>query len=71
VSSIPTRPVLELRPGDQVRHSSGAWLTVATRPQPSPRWASVTWSYLGGSTGSANWLARVPCRPAPRKGVAS
>ncbi|MEV4858956.1 hypothetical protein [Streptomyces ossamyceticus] len=56
-------PVLELRPGDQVRRA-GAWFTVAARPRPSDRWASVTWSYLGGSTHTANWLGRVPCVPA-------
>lgn len=71
MSSTPTRPALDLRPGDQVRQPCGAWFTVATRPQPSSRWARVTWSYLGGSTGTANWLARVPCRPAHRKGATS
>ena len=63
MSSLPTRPVLGLRPGDQVRQPSGAWFTVATRPKASPRGSSLTWSYLGGSTSSADWLDRVTCRP--------
>lgn len=65
MSSLPTRPVLDLRPGDEVRQPSGAWFTVASRPKASPRGSSLTWSYLGGSTASANWLAHVTCRPAP------
>lgn len=60
-----TRAVLDLRPGDQVRHPSGAWFTVATRPTASPRGSALTWTYLGGSTGRADWLDTVPCRPAP------
>lgn len=65
MTSLPTRPVLDLRPGDEVRQPSGAWLTVATRPTASPRGSALTWSYLGGSTGRADWLDTVPCRPAP------
>lgn len=61
------RPVLDLRPGDQVRQSSGAWLTVAARPQASPRGSTLTWSYLSGSTGHADWLDQVHCRPARRR----
>jgi hypothetical protein len=60
-----TRSVIALRPGDQVRQPSGAWLTVAARPRPNPRGPRLTWHYVGGSTGTADWLARVPCRPAP------
>ena len=71
MNSLQTRPVLDLRPGDEVRQPSGAWLTVATRPQASPRGSVLTWSYLGGSTASADWLDRVPCRPAHRKGATS
>ncbi|TQE35447.1 hypothetical protein [Streptomyces ipomoeae] len=57
------RAVLELRPGDQVLQPGGAWFTVAGRPRPS-RGPVVTWPYVGGSTGSAQWLALVECRPA-------
>ena len=64
-------PVLDLRPGDRVRHSSGAWLTVAARPAASPRGSVLTWSYIGGSVGRADWLARVICRPAHRRKGAS
>lgn len=63
MSSLPTRPVLDLRPGDEVRQPSGAWFTVASRPKASPRGSDLTWAYLGGSTSSADWLARVTCRP--------
>lgn len=59
-----TRPVLQLRPGDQVRHPSGAWLTVAARPQPDPHGPHITWPYIGGTRGRADWLASVRCRPA-------
>ncbi|MDX3507423.1 hypothetical protein PV755_00550 [Streptomyces caniscabiei] len=71
MSSLQDLPVLDLRPGDEVRQPSGAWLTVASRPKASPRGSVLTWSYLGGSIASADWLARVPCRPAHRKGAAS
>ena len=57
-------PVLDLRPGDQVRQPSGAWWTVARRPIPRGSGAEVTWPYLGGRAGYASWLARVPCRRA-------
>lgn len=57
-------PVLDLRPGDQVRQPSGAWLTVARRPAASPRGSDLTWPYIGGSTGRADWLDRVLCRRA-------
>jgi hypothetical protein len=67
---VVTRPALELCPGDQVRQPSGAWLTVAARPRPNPRGPHITWPYLGGSTGTADWLDCVPCRPAhDRKGA--
>jgi hypothetical protein len=71
VSSLPTRPVLDLEPGDEVRQPCGDWFTVASRPKASPRGSVLTWSYLGGSTASADWLDRVPCRPAHRKGATS
>lgn len=58
------RPVLDLRPGDEVRQPSGAWLTVAARPQPTPRGSTLDWPYLSGSTGHADWLDQVECRPA-------
>jgi hypothetical protein len=58
-----TRPVLELRPGDQVHDSSGRWLTVATRPLPDRRGARITWFYEDGIRGRAHWLAELPCRP--------
>ncbi|MDX2700337.1 hypothetical protein [Streptomyces ipomoeae] len=64
-----TRPVLALRPGDRVRQPSGAWLTVAARPRPNPRGPRLTWHYVGGSTGTADWLAYVPCLPATRHAV--
>ncbi|MEI5522490.1 hypothetical protein WB388_17965 [Streptomyces brasiliscabiei] len=64
MSSPPTRPVLELRPGDQVHDPSGTWLTVATRPVPNHSGARLTWTYLEGVRGRAHWLAEVPCRPA-------
>ena len=62
-------PVLDLRPGDQVRQPSGVWLTVARRPIPRGSGAEVTWPYLSGRAGYAPWLATVECRPARRKGV--
>ncbi len=71
MSGLTTRLVLDLRPGDQVRQPSGAWLTVAARPQPNPRGPALTWRYLGGSTGRADWLDRVPCRPAHSRGAHS
>lgn len=66
-----TLPVLDLRPGDEVRHPSGAWLTVAARPAASPRGSVLTWPYIGGSVGRADWLDQVICRPARRKGASS
>lgn len=59
-----THPVLDLRPGDQVRQPCGAWLTVATRPQASQSGSVLFWFYEGGSTGRADWLDQVGCRPA-------
>ena len=64
MSSLQTSPVLDLRPGDQVRQPTGDWFTVATRPKANPRGSVLTWSYLGGSTGRADWLDHIPCRPA-------
>ena len=63
MSSLQTSPVLDLRPGDQVRQPTGDWFTVATRPKANPRGSVLTWSYLGGSTGRADWLDHIPCRP--------
>jgi hypothetical protein len=57
-----TRPVLDLHPGDEVLQPSGAWLTVAGRPQPAPRGSVLDWPYEGGSTGHADWLDRVEVR---------
>jgi hypothetical protein len=68
VTTLTSRPVLDLRPGDQVHDPSGRWLTVATRPRPNRSGARLTWTYLGGIRGRAHWLAQVPCRPA-REGV--
>lgn len=59
-----TRPVLDLRPGDEVHDPSGMWLTVATRPRSDRSGARLTWFYLGGIRGRAHWLAELPCRPA-------
>lgn len=58
-----TRPALTLRPGDQVRQPSGAWLTVGRRPRPSRTGAVLTWLYRGGGIGQAGWLDDVECRP--------
>ncbi|WP_200302278.1 hypothetical protein [Streptomyces adelaidensis] len=58
------RPVLALRPGDEVRQDGGAWFTVARRPLPRGSGAEVTWPYVGGRAGHAPWLATVECRPA-------
>ncbi|MCC9712043.1 hypothetical protein E4N62_46680 [Streptomyces sp. MNU76] len=63
-----TRPVLDLRPGDQVRQPSGVWLTVGARPRATRDGNVLFWFYVGGSTGRAGWLDEVECRPA-RAGV--
>jgi hypothetical protein len=62
-----TRPVLDLRPGDEVRQPSGVWLTVGARPKASRGGAVLMWRYLGGGIGRADWLAQVECRPAQRE----
>lgn len=54
-------PVLELRRGDRVRHRSGAWLTVRSRPRPSRTGAVVTWLYMAGGISQAGWLHQVEC----------
>lgn len=64
-------PVLDLRPGDEVRDPSGMWLTVATRPYATRSGEFLTWFYLDGIAGRANWLAEVLCRPAHRRKGAS
>ncbi|MDX2552577.1 hypothetical protein ACKI1J_42870 [Streptomyces scabiei] len=58
------RPVLDLRPGDEVHDPSGRWLTVATRPRPDRVGDRLTWFYEDGIRGRAHWLATLPCRPA-------
>lgn len=51
-------PVLDLRPGDQVRHLGG-WFTLAARPLVRYRSDRLELRFAGGSSRTVGWLDHI------------
>lgn len=55
---MPTIPVLDLRPGDQVPYRGG-WFTLAALPLVRRRGGRLQLRFVGGATRTVGWLDHI------------